>query len=115
MALDDTIKQGIIDAFMKFNPLKIILFGSSARGDADLQSDIDVIVVYRTEKRFMDRLRELYESWSLPKPVDILAYTPDEYEKMLKDSAFVQDAVKQGHVMKNADFSPSPRPSSLRR
>ena len=93
------MKERIVDAFLQFDPLKIILFGSGARGDADPQSDIDVIIVYQTEKRFMDRLRELHESWPLPKAVDILAYTPDEYEAMLEISAFVQDAVKQGFVI----------------
>jgi predicted nucleotidyltransferase len=41
-------------------PLRIILFGSRARGDSDEASDADLIVVYRTEKRFLDRLAELY-------------------------------------------------------
>ena len=29
-----------------FDPLQIILFGSHARGDADDQSDIDLLVVF---------------------------------------------------------------------
>ena len=36
-----------------FDPLQIILFGSHARGDADDQSDIDLLVVFAelTDKR----------------------------------------------------------------
>lgn len=93
------IEQNIISIFAKFHPDKIILFGSYARGDWDDESDIDIIVVYRTEKKFMDRLEDLYVSWNLPRAVDILAYTPEEFEKMLNENFFLQDAVKEGIII----------------
>ena len=83
----------------EFNPEKIILFGSYARNEADEESDIDIIVVYKTEKKFMDRLEELYMKWSIPKAVDILAYTPDEFMDMMKDNFFLNQAVKEGIVI----------------
>ena len=78
---------------------RIAVFGSYARGDEKPGSDIDIIVVYQTEKKFMNRLEELYLSWTLPKAVDILAYTPDEFEQMQKENFFIQDAVKEGIVI----------------
>ena len=46
-----------------FDPLQIILFGSQARGDAERQSDIDLLVVFSelTDKRktAIDILRAL--------------------------------------------------------
>ncbi|MEW6428247.1 MAG: nucleotidyltransferase domain-containing protein [Thermodesulfobacteriota bacterium] len=92
-------EQDIIDTFLPFSPERIILFGSHARGEEDEYSDIDVIVVYKTEKRFMDRLRELYMAWNIPKAVDILAYTPEEFERMMAESPFLQDAVAGGKVL----------------
>ena len=68
-----------------------------AREENDELSDVDLIVVYTTDKPFMARLKELYTIWDIPKGVDILAYTPAEYEKMMNESYFLQD------VMKDAD------------
>ena len=93
------LDKRIIQTFQSVNPEKIILFGSVARGDADPYSDIDLIVVYPTTKRFMDRLEELYAQWNIQKAVDILAYTPEEYETLLKDSDFIKEAVEKGRVI----------------
>jgi predicted nucleotidyltransferase len=41
--------------------LSIILFGSVARGDADKRSDIDILVVFDTEKRDLKELKERRE------------------------------------------------------
>ena len=68
----------------------------------DETGDVDLIIVYDTSKRFLDRLKELYERWDLPKAVDILAYTPKEFEKMMKENAFVQDALASGVVIYEA-------------
>lgn len=70
-----------------------------ARDDHDEDSDVDVIVVYNSDKKFLDRLAELYENWSLPRGVDILAYTPMEFEEMLEESSFIVDAVNTGKVI----------------
>ena len=69
------------------------------RDDRDQSSDVDVIVVYHTDKRFMARLKELYMSWDIPKAVDILAYTPSEFDRMVKESSFVREAVRTGEVI----------------
>ena len=100
---DKEIRDGVWKAFAQFNPHRIILFGSHARGTADEESDIDLIIVYDTKKRFLDRLRELYMAWELPKGVDILAYTPREFAEMNKTRAFVQDAVATGKVLYERD------------
>lgn len=89
----------IIHTFKSFNPQKIILFGSVAREEADRFSDIDIIVVYQTQKRFLDRLEELYRHWNIDRAVDILAYTPEEYEVLMKENDFVREAVKKGRVI----------------
>jgi predicted nucleotidyltransferase len=93
------IRDGVLLAFSRFNPHRIILFGSHAGGTADDESDIDLIVVYETKKRFLDRLRELYSAWELDKGVDILAYTPREFAELKEKRAFVQDAVATGKVL----------------
>jgi uncharacterized protein len=93
------LKMRILSIFKPFHPDKIIIFGSFPRGEADGYSDIDIIVVYNTDKRFLDRLAELYTAWDIPRAVDILAYTPKEFEKMLDESDFIQDAIRNGEIL----------------
>lgn len=93
------IKDRIIAAFKPFDPEKIILFGSHARDESDEWSDIDLMVVYHTDKPFLERLTELYLAWNIPKAVDILAYTPEEFAGMCDESPFVQDSVREGVVL----------------
>jgi predicted nucleotidyltransferase len=66
MGINAIIEQDIVSTFQKFNPETIILFGSYAHGNPDEESDIDIIVIYHTPKRFLDRLEELYLSWDIP-------------------------------------------------
>lgn len=68
----------------------IYLFGSYARGDHTLESDVDIIVV---SKRFegmsyLDRIE--YVRMRLPRDVgfDIIALTPKELEERLESSLF---------------------------
>jgi uncharacterized protein len=89
----------IIETFQSVHPKKIILFGSVTRKEADPYSDIDIIIVYQTQKRFLDRLEELYRHWNIRRAVNILAYTPDEYEDLLRESDFIRDAVEKGRVI----------------
>lgn len=95
----ERLKREIVSTFRPFDPEKIILFGSLARGNWDETSDIDLIIVYRTGKPFLDRLKELYLSWNIPRAVDILAYTPEEFEEMVNESFFVQDAAREGEIL----------------
>lgn len=96
------LDREIARIFAPLNPRLVILFGSRAQGNADDLSDVDLIVVYRTEKRFLDRLDELYSLWDLPIAVDILAYTPEEFDEMKTQSAFVADALAHGKVILEA-------------
>ena len=95
----EALKQHIVSIFKPFDPKRIVIFGSLARGAWDEMSDIDVIVVYRTNKSFLDRLKELYLSWYIPKAVDILAYTPEEFDHMSQQNFFIQEALNTGEVL----------------
>ena len=47
----------------------------------------------------MARLKELYLSWDVPMAVDILAYTPAEFDEMVRENFFVQDVMKEAEVI----------------
>lgn len=63
----------------EYRPEKIILFGSQARGEADVASDFDLIIIKKTKKRFLQRLLDVP---LLPVPGDIFVYTPEEFARM---------------------------------
>ncbi len=83
-----------------YKPEKAILFGSYARGDADEFSDLDIIVIKRTRKRFIERAIEL---GLLIKPtfaMDILVYTPQEFKQMQDEgNSFLETALATGKVI----------------
>ena len=85
---------------MGYNPEKIILFGSMARGDADEYSDIDLIVVKETNRRFVQRLVDISEFISPYVSVDVFVYTPGELKAMVEDrNPFIEQALKDGKVL----------------
>jgi predicted nucleotidyltransferase len=81
-------------------PDKIILFGSYCTGEVKEWSDLDLVIVKETDARFLDRTRQVL---ALLKPrvgVDVLVYTPDEFERLSRERAFVrQEIVGKGRVI----------------
>ena len=94
----ENIASQIID---KYKPEKIILFGSSARGDANADSDADFLIVKKDTPRFgADRIRELSKLIDRNIAVDFLVYRPDEFEKRLKmGDPFIEAIVNEGRVL----------------
>lgn len=81
--LDDPHLGKLVRLLKRYEPERIILFGSRARGDADEYSDYDIIVIKRTDKPFLERLRDMVPYLvEFDRPAEILVYTPDEYERM---------------------------------
>ncbi len=77
----------------------VLLFGSLARGDARDHSDMDLIVVKETEKRFLDRLDEFYDD--AREAMDVLVYMLQEFEQM-RERPFVKRALKEGMILYEA-------------
>lgn len=82
----------------KYGPIeKIILFGSQARGDVDEYSDIDLIIIKKTDKPFIQRLVEVP---SLPIHADVFVYTPEEFERMKEnENPFITSALKDAKTL----------------
>jgi len=81
---------------MNFAPQQIILFGSCARQEERETSDIDLIVVAESEKDFVERIADFYRILKPKVALDLLVYTPEEFNRLLNESAFVKNAVKEG-------------------
>ena len=86
----------------KFKIEKMILFGSRARGDNLKNSDFDFLIISKKfeDKKFILRASDFYDYWNLSIDIEILCYTPREFEKKKKQIGIVQQAVKEGIEIK---------------
>jgi predicted nucleotidyltransferase len=88
-----------------FDPLQIILFGSQARGDADRQSDIDLLVVFaelRDKRKTAVDLRVALAN--LPVAKDIVVLTPEELERhRTRIGSLLRYAQREGKVLYASD------------
>jgi predicted nucleotidyltransferase len=90
--------QKIVD---ELKPEKIILFGSYAYGKPTPHSDVDLLVILKTNASVKER------NWKVsrllvprPFPVDILVKTPKEIKDALKSGDFfLQEIITRGKVL----------------
>ncbi|HLC97929.1 MAG TPA: nucleotidyltransferase domain-containing protein [Candidatus Nanoarchaeia archaeon] len=82
----------------EFAPEKIILFGSKARGDDWKQSDYDFIIVSKkfAGMHWLRRIAKIVRFWKLLTDIDVLPYTPAEFQRKKKESSIVRAAIKTG-------------------
>lgn len=58
-------------------------FGSFARREVCSDSDVDLIAVCDTERPFLDRAEMFSKLYEVVCPLDLLVYTPPEFEGQL--------------------------------
>lgn len=107
----------IVRALKPYNPERVILFGSAARGEADPQSDIDIAIIKETNARFLDRLAQVYSLIQPDFALDVLVYTPNEFAKMQAgENPFIEEIVREGIVVytRTGDLGHKPMNSSQR-
>ncbi len=95
------LRTRLLPVFQRHQIVRAILFGSMARGEASRRSDVDLILVQRTAKRFLDRYDRLLYELNLALPdvaVDALIYTPEELAQMAR-RRFVARALREGQVI----------------
>jgi predicted nucleotidyltransferase len=99
-AIDDII-EGARPVFQKYGIRKAILFGSFARGRQTRKSDIDLILVQETDKRYFDRfdgiLYDLNQNLR-GRDIEVFIYTPKEFER-ISDRRFIRRALAEGQVI----------------
>jgi predicted nucleotidyltransferase len=84
-------------ALARFGYERAILFGSGARGDMHEASDLDVLVVRRTDLPFVERARALLEMLPSGLAVDVVVYTPEEFARLTSDPrGLVASALAEG-------------------
>lgn len=80
----------------KYDPEKIILFGSLVTGQTKSWSDIDLVVIKPTSKRFVERLKEVALLTRPRVGVDFFVYTPEEFRIMREQAHSFQQVEMAG-------------------
>lgn len=85
----------------KFNPEKIILFGSYANGTSKDDSDLDLLIVQETELPMHQRGIDIRLSLIGAKiPIDLLIYTNSEFDlERNKKFSFLNSAINNSKVL----------------
>lgn len=94
----DAVKNRIVDLL---HPEKIILFGSYSEDSADEDSDLDILVIHKTNIPRKERrlpIRKALRDFNFP--MDIVIYTPEEIEDWKEvPMAFITRIVSEGKTI----------------
>lgn len=76
----------------------MILFGSRARGEALRDSDLDILVVSGAFEAipWLERPVRVFHDCDIRMGVELLCYTPQEYEQKLNELGIVRTATDEG-------------------
>lgn len=84
----------------KFQPDRIILFGSYAYGQPTDDSDIDLLVILPFEDLPVYKAIEIRRQVKPPFPLDLLARTSEQIQQRLDmGDFFIQDIINKGHIL----------------
>lgn len=89
--------------FERSQALRIIVFGSVARGEATSESDLDLVIVTPVSGRKHDETVALLGVVAdLPVAVDVIVVTPEEFPTEARLPGIVRVAVREGRSYERA-------------
>ena len=86
---------------LNYNPERIILFGSYAKGNYNEDSDLDFILIKDTSTPRNKRGKEVRRLfYGLPIPMDFKIYTTSEFNaELMNQYSFLSSAIKDSKVL----------------
>jgi predicted nucleotidyltransferase len=99
----------------RFDPDRIILFGSYAYGTPHADSDVDILVIMPARNE-LDQSFRIHCTLEPPFPVDLIVRTPRNLKWRLEEGDwFLREVVARGKVLyeKNSHVSGCGRPRSI--
>ena len=98
-AIKDIVRQ----IATRFQPVRIILFGSYAYGDPLPDSDVDLLVVMETTGGETQQAVDILRTISYRFGLDLLVYTPQRLAQRLEwGDPFLQEIIKHGEILYEA-------------
>lgn len=89
----------IVDQLRALGALKVVLFGSLARAEVDVGSDLDLLVIMPATRTGEEWTRLVYERLERGVAADIIVYNESEFNAMLPRSSFLREVLRTGSVV----------------
>jgi predicted nucleotidyltransferase len=96
-ALDSLVKE-----LAALGAIRIVLFGSFARRDVDISSDLDLLVIMPPERTGREWQNLIYETVERTAAADIIVFNEREFRENLPRSTFLRNAMKGRVVYEKA-------------
>ena len=98
---ESALQQAAERIAKRFDPDKIILFGSAARGQEGPDSDADLLVVMPVNGSKRQQAVQIDLALEgIPIPIDLIVVTPEEVEKYRETiGPIIHEAVREGKVL----------------
>jgi predicted nucleotidyltransferase len=98
--LDEEMNRCLSMLTEQGSPEKIILFGTLANGAVHEWSDIDLVIVERTQLPFFQRIKKLRKLLKPRVGMDIMVYTPEEFDRLCAERPFFkEEIISKGEVV----------------
>jgi len=99
--VEDQLDGVVSHIAKKFNPERIILFGSYAYGQPSEDSDVDLLIVMESNDRPVIRAAAVSKALHpSPFPMDIMVRTPEEVRRRLEiGDYFFKEIITKGKVL----------------
>ncbi len=97
-ALDAALARAV-GRLRDLGALRVTLFGSAARGETDLGSDLDLLVIMPATGTGREWMRQLNDKLSRDVAMDLLVFAEDEWERELPRNSFLRYVQEHGRVV----------------
>jgi predicted nucleotidyltransferase len=95
-----TIEKFVRQIAERFDPERIILFGSYAYGKPTPDSDVDILVIMNTPLREVEQAADIRYDIERPFALDILVRRPETIaHRLAMNDFFIQEIVERGKVV----------------
>lgn len=91
--------NSIKNQLIKIGAEKIIIFGSYAKEDIDINSDLDLLIVMPSTKTGKEWIKYIYDIIDSNIATDIIAYNRNEFQEKLITNSFLSHIKNTGTII----------------
>jgi uncharacterized protein len=96
----EPVRRTIQDIISGYQPDEIWVFGSYARGDRHIESDLDLLIIKETDRRFADRIEDVLQYSQPGLVLEPLIYTCRERDGLVAgNNPFVKEVLAEGKLV----------------
>jgi predicted nucleotidyltransferase len=89
----------VTEQLIALGALKVILFGSLAREEVDVNSDLDLLVIMPADKPGKVWWKQIYDEVERGVAAELMVYNQQEFRDNLPISSFLRHIVESGRVV----------------